>query len=296
MSSVTFFGRLGKIFRRSDSTNGHSEPDNSAKPSVVVETRPVALRPWGRNNAAIAQLQEGFSLLTELMSSIRQNMESQGRRQDELLAQVSALPKVLETLPDAIRMQGDTVKAIQQQLVSQSDQQGKLGEILQKLADAHGDQKDLLEGLRVRVETLNEQDKAMADSLHTVGSALESVSKNSAAGTQVLCNIRDNLSSRCGPGPNPPPAGCSIYSHDGGGGISVYRGCDRGCGDGVFDDSCGKIMGTQFRSKRSRRICDIAPRNENGEPNGSLKEAKLQIHSQGLRRIGAPVSIAAPAR
>ncbi len=196
MSSVTFFGRLGKIFRRSDSTNGHSEPDNSAKPSVVVETRPVALRPWGRNNAAIAQLQEGFSLLTELMSSIRQNMESQGRRQDELLAQVSALPKVLETLPDAIRMQGDTVKAIQQQLVSQSDQQGKLGEILQKLADAHGDQKDLLEGLRVRVETLNEQDKAMADSLHTVGSALESVSKNSAAGTQVLCNIRDNLSSR----------------------------------------------------------------------------------------------------
>jgi chromosome segregation ATPase len=194
--STTFFGRLGKLFRRSDDGNGHSETDNSANPSVVVETKPALLRTWGRNNAAIAQLQEGFSLLTELMSSIRQNMETQGRRQDELIAQVSALPKVLESLPEAIRVQGDTVKAIHQQLVSQAEQQATLGEILQKLADSHGDQKDLLEGLRVRVETLNEQDKAMADSLHTVGSALESVSKNSAAGTQVLCNIRDNLSSR----------------------------------------------------------------------------------------------------
>jgi chromosome segregation ATPase len=198
--SVTFFGRLGKIFRRSDVPNGDSGNGNSSvstgNPSVVVETRPAVLRPWGRNNAAIAQLQEGFSLLTELMSSIRQNMEAQGRRQDELIAQVSALPKVLETLPEAIRMQGDTVKAIHGQLVSQAEQQAVLGEILQKLVDADGNQKDLLEGLRVRVETLNEQDKAMADSLHTVGYALESVSKNSAAGAQVLCNIRDNLASR----------------------------------------------------------------------------------------------------
>jgi small-conductance mechanosensitive channel len=198
--SVTFFGRLGKFFRRSDPTNGDSENGNSieqtGKPSVVVETRPTVLRSWGRNNAAIAQLQEGFSLLTELMGSIRQNMESQGHRQDELIAQVSALPKVLESLPESIRMQGETVKAIHQQLVSQGEQQAMLGEILQKLADSHGDQKDLTECLRVRVETLNEQDKAMADSLHTVGSALESVSKNSSASTQVLCNIRDNLSSR----------------------------------------------------------------------------------------------------
>lgn len=194
--SVTFFGRLGRIFRRNDSGNGHNGESNPSNPPVVVETRPALLRSWGRKDAAISQLQEGFSLLTELMSSIKQNMESQGRRQDELLAQVSALPRVLETLPESTRVQGETVKAIHQQLVSQAEQQTLLSEILHKLAESGGDQKDLLEGLRVRVETLNEQDKAMADSLHTVGTALESVSRNSAASAQVLCNIRDNLASR----------------------------------------------------------------------------------------------------
>jgi chromosome segregation ATPase len=194
--SVTFFGRLGRMFRRGDSTNGNSDETKSGDSSVVVETRPAVLRTWGRNNAAIAQLQEGFTLLTELMSTIRQNMEAQGRRQDELIAHVAALPKVLETLPEATRIQGETVKAIHQQLVTQAEQQQMLGEILQKLAESSGDQKDMLEGLRVRVETLNEQDKAMADSLHTVGAALESVNRNSAAGTQVLVNIRDNLASR----------------------------------------------------------------------------------------------------
>jgi chromosome segregation ATPase len=184
------------MFRRGDSTNGNSDETKSGDSSVVVETRPAVLRTWGRNNAAIAQLQEGFTLLTELMSTIRQNMEAQGRRQDELIAHVAALPKVLETLPEATRIQGETVKAIHQQLVTQAEQQQMLGEILQKLAESSGDQKDMLEGLRVRVETLNEQDKAMADSLHTVGAALESVNRNSAAGTQVLVNIRDNLASR----------------------------------------------------------------------------------------------------
>jgi len=184
------------MFRRSESGNGNSNSSSSSDPSVVVETRPALLRTWGRNNAAIAQLQEGFGLLTELMSTIRDNMEAQGRRQDELIAQVSALPKVLETLPEATRMQGETVKAIHQQLISQAEQQQILGEILHKLVESGSDQKDLIDGLRVRVETLNEQDKAMADSLHTVGAALESVNRNSAASTQVLCNIRDNLASR----------------------------------------------------------------------------------------------------
>ena len=196
MSSVTFFGRLGKIFRRSDSTNGHSEPDNLRQ--AFRRRRNEACRA----SSLGTQQRRDRSVAGRVFPSDRVDVfdpaehGKPGPPPGRTPRAVSALPKVLETLPDAIRMQGDTVKAIQQQLVSQSDQQGKLGEILQKLADSHGDQKDLLEGLRVRVETLNEQDKAMADSLHTVGSALESVSKNSAAGTQVLCNIRDNLSSR----------------------------------------------------------------------------------------------------
>jgi chromosome segregation ATPase len=193
----TFFNRLGKLFRRS-SSNGNGEVDslNQNSPSVTVETRPALLRTWGRNNAAIAQLQEGFHLLTDLMGTIKQNMESQGRRQDELINHVAALPRILETIPESTRLQSEALRAIHQQIISQSQQQQVLGEILEKLAQSDGDQKDLLEGLRERVETLNQQDKAIADNMSTVGSALESVSRNSAASTEVLGRIRDSFASR----------------------------------------------------------------------------------------------------
>jgi chromosome segregation ATPase len=191
----TFLNRISRLFKRPARPNGNGD---SAEHSVTVETRPVAIRPWGRNQAAITQLQQGFSSLTDLMGSIRQHMDSQGRRQDELLAHLSALPRVLETIPESNRLQGETLKAIHEQLLHQAQQQETLGEILQKLSESGGDQKELLEGLRERVETLNYQDKAMADSLNTVGSALESVSRNSAASTEVLGHLSDNLRTRDG--------------------------------------------------------------------------------------------------
>jgi DNA repair exonuclease SbcCD ATPase subunit len=200
----TFLNRIGRIFKRNAKSNGNGTSavassdsgDESSPRTELMESRGTLIKPWGRNNQAISQLQEGFQSLTELMGAIKSNMEAQNARQDQLLAHLSHLPKVLETIPESNRLQGETLKAIHQQLVHQAGQQATLGEILGKLSESDGDQKDLLEGLRERVETLNHQDKAMADSLNTVGSALESVSKNSATSAEVLGHLRDNMKSR----------------------------------------------------------------------------------------------------
>jgi small-conductance mechanosensitive channel len=205
----SFLNRISRLFKRTTKSNGNtatatldedpaSSDENEQSPHVSVQTHAVSLRPWRRNTAAIAQLQGGFHSLTNLMNEIRQNMVNQGRRQDELNSYLSALPKLLETIPESNRIQGETLKAIQEQLQHNADQQQTLGEILEKLSESGGDQKDLLEGLRERVETLNHQDKAMADSLNSVGAALESTSRNSAAGAQVLESLRENLKSRDG--------------------------------------------------------------------------------------------------
>jgi chromosome segregation ATPase len=191
----TFLNRISRLFKRPARPNGNGD---SAEPTVTVETRSVALRPWRRNQAAITQLQQGFASLTELMTSIRQHMDAQGRRQDELLAHLSALPRVMESIPESNRLQGEALKAIHEQLLHHANQQETLGEILQKLSEAGGEHKELLDGLRERVETISYQDKAMAESLNTVGSALESVSRNSAASTEVLGHLSNNLRTRDG--------------------------------------------------------------------------------------------------
>jgi DNA repair exonuclease SbcCD ATPase subunit len=193
----SFLHRISRIFRRPEHTGGNGFDESPAQsPPITVETNPITLRPWRKNTAAIAQLQEGFHSLTDLMNEIRQNMVAQGRRQDELIGYLSTLPKLIESIPESGRLQSETLKAIQSQLERQIDQQQTLGEILEKMSESGGDQKDLLEGLRERVETLNQQDKAMADSLGSVSAALVQASRHSAAGTQVLESLRENFKSR----------------------------------------------------------------------------------------------------
>jgi DNA repair exonuclease SbcCD ATPase subunit len=201
LEQETLLNRIGRLFKRSPKPNGDLGGGDNGHgsgnvPIVSVETRQTLLRPWGRNQATLNHLQEGFQSLTELMGAIRQNLETQGRRQDELLQHLSALPKALEMIPESNRIHGQTLQAIHEQIVGQSQQTETLGDILEKLSQSGGDQKDLLEGLRERMETLNHQDKAMADSLNTVGAAMESASRNSATSAEVLTHLRDNLRTR----------------------------------------------------------------------------------------------------
>jgi chromosome segregation ATPase len=197
----TFLNRIGRLFKRAPRPNGdgeHHEEAGAETSPVSVETHAVTLRPWRKNSAAIANLQTGFDALTQLMNDIRENMVSQSRRQDELIGYLSALPKLLESIPESTRLHGETLKAMHAQLERNGDHQQTLGEILEKLAESGGDQKDLLEGLRERVETLNHQDKAMADSLSNVSAAMEQSTRHSAAGTQVLQSLREHLATRDG--------------------------------------------------------------------------------------------------
>ena len=197
----TFLNRIGRLFKRPVKPNGDGDSDHEmadSTPAVSVETNPATIIPWRKNSAAIANLQTGFQSLAQLMDEIRQSMANQSRRQDELIGYLSSLPKLLETIPENGRLHAETLKAIHTQLQRNGDHQETLGEILEKLTEAGGDQKDLLEGLRERVETLNHQDKAMADSLGNVSASLEQSTRHSAAGTQVLESLRENLRSRDG--------------------------------------------------------------------------------------------------
>jgi chromosome segregation ATPase len=194
----TFLNRIGRLFKRGNKPNGNGHDEAAPSPDMPADPGQLTLRPWRKNSAAIAQLQDGFHSLTGLMDEIRQNMVDQSRRQDELIGYLSALPRLIESIPESTRVHGETLKAIQTHLQRQTDQQETLGEILEKVAESGGDQKDLLEGLRERMETLNHQDKAMADSLTSVGAALEQATKHSAAGTQVLENLHENFKTRDG--------------------------------------------------------------------------------------------------
>jgi DNA repair ATPase RecN len=190
--------RIGGWFKRggADSDNGNVTIVDRPHEGPAAEPRTSFLRPWARQEHLLTRLNDGYNTLTDLMSSIQENLEKQSKRQDELLNYLSHLPQVLQTLPESSRLQGETLKAIHQQLAHQTDQQDKLASILERMSRSGGEQTELIEELRERVETFREVDESIAEKLNNVGAALQAVTTTSHTSAQVLQQMRDNVNTR----------------------------------------------------------------------------------------------------
>ncbi|MDB5173420.1 MAG: hypothetical protein JWO87_31 [Phycisphaerales bacterium] len=206
-TTPTLINRIGNWLRRGGRQGDELSNDLSARasdgagdgnlPAVTNgETRSTFLRPWVKRDATIDQLQNGVAALSELMGTIRDNLEKQAHRQDDLLDYLSHLPQALQSLPESSRVQGEALKAIQEQIRQQNGQQGKLAEVLERIHRADGEHRSTLSALQERVETIGKQEESIGRSLSGVGTALETVSRNSEASAQVLTQLRDNISSR----------------------------------------------------------------------------------------------------
>jgi chromosome segregation ATPase len=199
----TFISRIGNWFKPRKN-GGDQLPlmlETPDRPDNTGGTRSRFFKPWGgpsKRDQAIANLQNGFGALTDLMGSIRDNLEAQGRRQDELLRHLSDLPQMLSTLPESNKLQSETLKAIHVQMTQQTLHQEKLTEILDRVGETTSTQTRMLDSLRDNVDQLHKHDTAIVDNISSVGSAMQTLSRNSHTSAQVLETLRDNLNSRDG--------------------------------------------------------------------------------------------------
>ena len=201
----TFLTRLGSWFRRNqipgDGQYMHGE--NGGPPGMSggdhdLEPRNTFLRPWAKRDQAIDNLQRGIGALSDLLVSIRDNMDKQSRRQEELLGHLARLPEALEAIPEGSRMQGEALKAIHQQMERQSAEQSKLGDILERISQADDQQGHTLDALQQTVAALNDHDQAISQNLQGLGTALASMTNNSQASAHVLEQLRDSTNRRDG--------------------------------------------------------------------------------------------------
>ncbi len=204
MNDNSFLGKLGSWFKRGGDQADLPLVDQDENGNGLdqhrggMEPRSTFLRPWAKRDAAIANLQDGFNTLTGLMGSIRDNLETQNGRQQELMSLLSQLPQSLEGLPEASRVQSETLKAIHTQLATQNGHQTKLGDILDHISQAATEQRKTLNAMDERFSTLSEHDAAISQNLSSVGNAMQTVSKNSSASTEVLSQMKDNITARDG--------------------------------------------------------------------------------------------------
>src|SRR5436190_1855943 len=149
---------------------------------------PVAtfLKPWAKRDQALVQLQEGFNTLNDLMTSVKENLDRQGQRQDDLLRLLHNLPEALRAIPENARMQSETLKVVGEQLQRHNVHYHRLADVLEKVSDSASDQKKVLDALHDRVATISQHDQSMADNMRSVSSAMQGVSQNTQTSARVL--------------------------------------------------------------------------------------------------------------
>jgi chromosome segregation ATPase len=184
-----------------DDGEQHDRDENThsiASAALEFETRNTMFRPWAKRDNAIENLQRGIGALSDLLVSLRDNMERQSQRQEQLLNQFAGLPEVLRSIPESNRLQGEALSAIQISIERQTSQQSKLGEVLERLSAADNQQARTLDALQQTVVTMNDRDQAISVNLQSLGMAMESMSDNSQASAKVLEQLRDNTARRDG--------------------------------------------------------------------------------------------------
>jgi hypothetical protein len=206
-----FFARIGSWIKKGIRPEGElpttgadgagtdgGEIASALRPNTSIEPRSTFLRPWAKRDAAIENVHNGLSALADLMGTIRDNLEKQSGRQEELLKYLSHLPDALASLPEGTRIQGETLTAMRSQIEQQNAHQSKLAEILDRIAQADAEQGNTLKALDQNMSTLREHDRAISENLSNVGSAMQSVSTSSHTTSQVLQQMRDNQAARDG--------------------------------------------------------------------------------------------------
>jgi prefoldin subunit 5 len=189
MTDQSVFSRISHWFKPAAPADSTALPLQNETISVTTY-----LKPWAKRDAALTQLQEGFVALTDLLSAVKVNLDSQSQRHDQLLRILQHLPEALRAIPENARTQTETLKVVGEQLQRHNLHYHRIADVLETVSGAAADQKQVLDALNDRVETISRHDQSLADNMRFVSSAMEGVSQNAQTSAQVLDQL--NTTSR----------------------------------------------------------------------------------------------------
>ena len=178
-------GLLARLF-------GKKPPQDPNDPDL----RGGLLSPFAKRDQAITSLSRGFDTLSDLMESIRDQMERSTDKQTELLETLKHLPRSVEEAAEANKLHGQTLGAIRTQLDESHRQGEKLGEILGTIGETGEQQRRSLDTMAERMGKMSEQDEQIADNLTGVGNLIRGVSDQNAQSVSVLRDLQKEMNRR----------------------------------------------------------------------------------------------------
>lgn len=148
-------------------------------------------RPFQRAAAEDAQ-----TPITDLLVALRESMERQSQRHEELMIYLSHLPKAMELIPENSKLQSEALAAIRQHLENQGTQARQMSTILDKVGQATIDQRRILDAVRQRLDMLAENDQKVAEHFSSFAAAMSTSNDTTRLAGEVLRSMESNIRQR----------------------------------------------------------------------------------------------------
>ncbi len=144
----------------------------------------------------LQQLKQGYGEVVETMKSVRNHLEHQADRSEQMLQLLGDLPEALRSMPDQARVQTGVLQAIENHLANQDHTTRQLTEAITGLATASAHQQRSLAALDTHLaqghESLTQLNQGVAALTTTLGGVQESNAATRAAMNAVVEQTRIN--------------------------------------------------------------------------------------------------------
>lgn len=173
-----------KVFGGSDKSGGGTavaEKDSGSGENVLVKPQPV-----GSNARSLEMIQNGLSDLVGQLDSINKNLAKQSEQNQQLMDRIEHLPDMIHTLPEAVKNQSASVKAMLKQMEDNKNNELEFIRAVESIPKETGKQTDELEKISGQLAAGAEVDVQFVESFNQFKQSIERMDNTNVTQNKTL--------------------------------------------------------------------------------------------------------------
>lgn len=142
----------------------------------------------------LEKLQAGFDKLIEQLEGINTNLGKQMRQNEEMMARIESLPKLLESFPAVVQNQQQLTEQLFEQLRSAAVKNEQFVDSIGKIPKETAKQSDWLENINHQLAASAEADVQMVEGFNKFNETLDKLNMTSASQTDSIMTMSRTFS------------------------------------------------------------------------------------------------------
>lgn len=169
---------------------GFIQPEPLMRELDTSSSKSSRFRPFARKDSAPTS--DNVAALTDVLVAMRETIERQGQRHEELMTYLSHLPKAMELIPENSRLQSEALGSIRQFLENQGTVTKQLSTTMEKSGQAAMDQRRILDAVRQRLDMSAENDTKISEHFNNFATAISTSTETTRMAGEVLRLLEEN--------------------------------------------------------------------------------------------------------